>query len=172
MKAVRRLLDALYDGCAALAALAMVGLLAAVLLSVAGRQFGFNIPGIDSYAGFLLAASGFLSLAHTLKRGEHIRVTLLINSVSPRAKRALEVWTLVAGALLAGLFAFYSIKLAWQSHEFNDVSTGTDATPLWIPQLSMAAGAAVLLIALLDELVLELRGQRVVTVSEEASHNE
>jgi TRAP-type C4-dicarboxylate transport system permease small subunit len=169
---VRRLLDALYDGAAALAALAMVGLLVAVLTSVVSRLLGFNVQGVDSYAGFLLAAAGFLSLAHTLKRGEHIRVTLLVNAAPPKLRRALEVWTLVAGALLAGLFAFYSAKLAWQSHEFNDVSTGSDATPLWIPQLSMAIGAAVLLIALLDDLVLELLGRRVVPASEEPLRNE
>jgi TRAP-type C4-dicarboxylate transport system permease small subunit len=169
---VRRLLNALYGGTAALAALAMVALLVAVLLSVAGRQLGFNVPGIDSYAGFLLAAAGFLSLAHTLKRGEHIRVTLLLQSVGPRTQRVLEIWTLVAGAALAGLFAFYSTRLAWQSHEFNDVSTGNDATPLWIPQLSMAVGAIVLLVALVDELVLELRGERVQPVSEEPLRNE
>jgi TRAP-type C4-dicarboxylate transport system permease small subunit len=168
----RRLLNALYGGCAALAALAMVALLVAVLLSITGRQLGFNVPGIDSYAGFLLAASGFLSLAHTLKRGEHIRVTLLLNALHAKPKRGLELWTLVAGVLLSGLFAFYAAKLAWQSSEFNDVSTGNDATPLWIPQLSMAVGAAVLLIAMLDELILELRGKRVLPVSEEATRNE
>ncbi|MED5621299.1 TRAP transporter small permease [Ideonella sp. BN130291] len=169
---MRRLLDALYDGAAALAAIAMVGLLVAVLLSVVSRQLGFNVQGVDSYAGFLLAAAGFLSLAHTLKRGEHIRVTLLVNAVPPRLRRALEIWTLVAGTLLAGLFAFYSAKLAWQSHEFNDVSTGTDATPLWIPQLAMVVGALVLLIAMLDDLVLELRGQRVLPATEEPLRNE
>ncbi|WP_395699863.1 TRAP transporter small permease [Aquabacterium sp.] len=169
---MRRLLDAVYDGCAALAALAMVGLLVAILASVAGRQFGFNLTGLDGYAGYLLAASGFLSLAHTLKRGEHIRVTLLLQAVGPRWRRGLEVWTLLAGVLLAGLFAWYSVRLAWQSHEFNDVSTGSDATPLWLPQLSMALGAVVLLIALLDDFVLELRGQRVQISSEEALHNE
>jgi TRAP-type C4-dicarboxylate transport system permease small subunit len=169
---MRRLLDTLYEGTAVLAALAMVALLVAVLLSVAGRQLGFNVPGIDSYAGFLLAAAGFLSLAHTLKRGEHIRVTLLLQSAGPRMQRALEVWTLLAGAMLAGLFAFYSAKLAWQSHEFNDVSTGNDATPLWIPQLSMAVGATVLLVALVDELVLELMGRRVQPASEEPLRNE
>lgn len=169
---MRRLLNALYDGTAALAALAMVALLGAVLLSVAGRQLGFNVPGIDSYAGFLLAAAGFLSLAHTLKRGEHIRVTLLLQSVGPRLQRALEIWTLVAGVLLAGLFAFYSARLAWQSHEFNDVSTGNDATPLWIPQLSMALGSLVLLIAVADELVLELLGKREKPTSEEPLRNE
>ena len=168
----RKLLDALYGGCAALAALAMIALLVAVLLSITGRQLGFNVPGIDSYAGFLLAASGFLSLAHTLKRGEHIRVTLLLNALHAKPKRGLELWTLVAGVLLSGLFAFYAGKLAWQSNEFNDVSTGNDATPLWIPQLSMALGAAVLLIAMLDELILELRGRRVMPRSEEATRNE
>ncbi|MBI5257982.1 MAG: TRAP transporter small permease [Burkholderiales bacterium] len=169
---MRRLLDGLYGGCAALAAVAMVGLLLAVLATVAGRQLGLNLTGIDGYAGYLLAASGFLSLAHTLKRGEHIRVTLLLNAVPPRWQRALELWSLAAGACLAGLFAWYSARLAWQSHEFNDVSTGGDATPLWLPQLSMAFGAAVLLVALLDDLVLEWRGQRVLPVNEEATRNE
>ena len=172
MSRPRRLLNLLYDGSAALAALAMVGLLVAVLLSVIGRQLGFNVPGIDAYAGFLLAATGFLSLAHTLKRGEHIRVTLLLNALHAKPRRGLELWTLLAGVLLAGLFAVYAAKLAWQSREFNDVSTGNDATPLWIPQLSMALGAAVLLIAMLDELVLELRGKRMLPVSEEATRNE
>ena len=32
----------------------------------------------------------------------------------------------------------YSARLAWQSHVFHDISTGVDATPLWIPQLPMA----------------------------------
>jgi TRAP-type C4-dicarboxylate transport system permease small subunit len=169
---VRRALNALYDGAAALAAVAMVALLIAVLLSVAGRQFGFNISGIDSYAGFLLAAAGFLSLAHTLKRGEHIRVTLLLNALHGKARRGLELWALAVGVLLAALFAFYSVRLAWQSHEFNDVSTGNDATPLWIPQLSMALGAVVLLVAMIDELVLEVLGRRVAVASEEPLRNE
>jgi len=40
------------------------------------------------------------------------------------------------------------------------VSTASDATPLWLPQLSMAAGTLVLLVAFVDELALELRGDR------------
>ena len=68
--------------------------------------------------------------------------------------------------------AFYSVRLAWQSHAFNDISTGNDATPLWLPQLSMAIGTTVLAIAFVDELVLELRGKRVRAASGEAAHNE
>jgi len=89
---VRKLLDALYDGAAALAALFMVGLLGMVLLSIVSRQLQFHLPGTDAYAGYLMAAAGFLALAHTLKRGEHIRVTLLITALKGRSRRALELW--------------------------------------------------------------------------------
>ena len=167
---MRKLLDSLYDGAAGLAALFMVGLLVMVLLSVAGRQLHFHLPGTDAYAGYFMAASGFLALAHTLKRGEHIRVTLLLGALSGGAKRGMEIWALAAATALSVLSAFYSGRLVWQSHSFNDVSTGTDATPLWIPQLSMLLGTTVLAIAFLDELVLELRGQR--ATGDVASRNE
>lgn len=168
----RRALDALYDGAAALAALCMIGLLAMVLLSIVSRQLHFHVPGTDAYAGYLMAGAGFLALAHTLKRGEHIRVTLLLSALKGRARHALEVWALGAASLLAALAAFYACRLAWQSRAFNDVSTGNDATPLWIPQLGMALGTTILFIAFIDELVLELRGRRSHAVPEEAVRNE
>jgi TRAP-type C4-dicarboxylate transport system permease small subunit len=169
---VRKLLDGLYDGAAALAAMAMVGLLVMVLLSVLSRLLHFHVPGTDAYAGYLMAAAGFLALAHTLKRGEHIRVTLLLSAVTGGTRRALEIWALAVASALALLLAFYSARLVWQSHLFHDISTGNDATPLWLPQMGMAIGTLILAIAFIDELVLELRGQRVQHVSDEASHNE
>ena len=169
---MRRLLDGLYDGAAALAAVFMVGLLAMVLVSILGRQLHFHVPGTDAYAGYLMAAAGFLALAHTLKQGEHIRVTLLLSHLHGRARQALELWALGASVALAALAAFYSVRLAWQSRLFNDVSTSSDATPLWIPQLAMAVGAVVLLIALADELWLQWHGQRAQITSDEALHNE
>src|SRR5258706_5351421 len=169
---LRRALDTFYDGCAALGALFMVLLLVMVLLSIVSRQIGFNVPGVDAYAGYMMAAAGFLALAQTLKRGEHIRVTLLIASLEGGAKRGFEIWALFAASALALLSAYYSCRLAWQSYAFHDISTGNDATPLWLPQLSMAIGTVVLAIAFIDDFVLELQGKRVVVTSEDASHNE
>ena len=85
---VRRALNALYDGAAWLAALFMIALLVTVLLSIAGRELHFHVKGTDAYAGYCMAAAGFLALAHTLKRGEHIRVTLLLTALSAGARRA------------------------------------------------------------------------------------
>jgi TRAP-type C4-dicarboxylate transport system permease small subunit len=169
---MRRLLDFLYDAAAWLAALAMVGVLLMVLVSIVSRQFHFHVPGTDAYAGYAMAAAGFLALAHTLKRNEHIRVTLLLSRLQGKARRGLEIWALSAAVLLAALFAFYSVRLAVVSFQLNDMSTGNDATPLWIPQIAMAVGTLVLLVAFLDEWVQELRGRRVVNGNEEALHNE
>ncbi|MCZ2291428.1 MAG: TRAP transporter small permease [Burkholderiales bacterium] len=170
---MRRALDALYDGAAWLAALCMLGLLAMVLLAIASRQLGWQVPGTDAYAGYLMAGAGFLALAHTLKKGEHIRVTLLLSALRGPARRGLELWALAAATLLALLWAYYACRLAWQSHAFSDISTGNDATPLWIPQLGMAAGSVVFAIAFVDELVLELLGRRVAPADDgEMLHNE
>ncbi|MGV3572802.1 MAG: TRAP transporter small permease [Ramlibacter sp.] len=169
---MRRLLDFLYDGSAWLAALAMVGVLLMVLLSIVSRQVGFHVPGTDAYAGYSMAAAGFLALAHTLKRNEHIRVTLLLGRLKGKAHHALEMWALTAGVLLAALFAFYSVRLAWVSHALNDISTSSDATPLWIPQIAMALGTLILLVALVDEWVLQLRGRRAAPVAGEMLRNE
>jgi TRAP-type C4-dicarboxylate transport system permease small subunit len=169
---MRRVLDFLYDASAWLAALAMVGVLLMVLLSIVSRQVGFHVPGTDAYAGYAMAAAGFLALAHTLKRNEHIRVTLLLGRLRGAPRRGLELWALSAAVLLAALFAFYSVRLAWNSRVFNDVSTSNDATPLWIPQLAMALGTVVLLIAFVDEWLQELQGKRRSTEPAEALHNE
>jgi len=169
---VRRLLDFVYNSAAALAALFMVGLLVMVLLSIISRQLHFHVPGTDAYAGYLMAASGFLALAHTFKKGEHIRVTLVINALHGGARRTVELWALAAAALLALLFAFYSVKLAWQSHVFHDISTASDATPLWLPQLGMALGTAIFALALIDELVLALMGKRAEPLAGEALRSE
>jgi len=153
---VRKALDALYEAAGYLAAFFMIGVLAMVLASVVGRLAGFNLPGSDSYAGYCMAAASFLALAHTLKRGEHIRVMLFLERFGGRFRRPLEIWSHAAGTFFCALLAWYSVHLAWQSHEFHDISQGSDATPLWIPQLAMAAGCIVLLVAMVDDFVLLL----------------
>ena len=169
---MRRALDATYNAAGFLAALFLMGTLAMVLLGIAGRLLDFHVPGTDAYAGYCMAGAGFLALAHTLKRGEHIRVTLILERLTGTAHRALTLWTFAAGAVLAMLFAWYSTRLAWQSFDFHDISTANDATPLWIPQSLMALGTVVFAVAMIDELVLEIRGKRAPVAPTEMLRNE
>jgi TRAP-type C4-dicarboxylate transport system permease small subunit len=148
---MRAFLDRLYLICGALAACCMVGLLAMVLLGIIDRTIPIPFKGTDAYAGYLMAGTGFLALAYTFGRNEHIRVTLLLNALKGKSRFLLEMWSLTIGVVLTGLFAFYAVRFAWQSHTLHDISTGMDATPLWIPQIPMAIGCIVLLVALVDQ---------------------
>ena len=167
---MRKLLDSLYSASAWLAGLFMIGVLLMVLLTIFSRLLGFSAPGTDAYAGYAMAGAGFMALASTLKKGEHIRVTLLLGALKGGAHRALEVAALAIAVALSGFLAFYSSRLVWQSWEIDDVSMGMDATPLWIPQLFMALGTLVFFIAFCDELILELLGRRQPRAVEDAHH--
>lgn len=62
---MRRFLDRLYGAAGLLAGLCTIGVLVSVLAAIIARQVGLNIPGTDAYAGYFMAAAGFLALAST-----------------------------------------------------------------------------------------------------------
>ena len=150
---MRTRLDPLYDAFGALGAFFIVATLVIQVVSIFGRFVSLTIDGYDAYAGYFLAAGSFFALAHTLRRGDHIRVTLIISRFHGRTRVAIEIFCLAAATFLCGYFAWYSVKLAYGSWAFNDVSQNIDATPLWIPQISMALGMVALFLAFAEELV-------------------
>lgn len=155
-----------------LAGFFMIALLACIMLSILGRQFDFYIRGIDSYAGYCMAAASFLALAGTLVKGDHIRVTLVLSRFKGAPRRALELFCLALAVVISGAFAFYTVKMAWWSYKFHDISTANDATPLWIPQLGMALGTVVFCIAFIEEFILVLRGRRLEGPAAEMARTE
>lgn len=170
---MRRALDRLYDGCAWLAGAFMVAILANILVQVVGSYLGYYVRGTDAYAGYCMAAASFFALAHTLRRGEHIRVTLVLQRLPPGVRRGFELFCLAAAVFLSAYFAWFSWTMAWWSYAFNAVSDAQDMTPLWIPQLAMAIGVSVLAVAFVDELVRVLRGGAAVPAAgDEPAHVE
>lgn len=155
-----KLLSHFYRLLIVLAAVAMVAAFACVLLGVLGRRFDFNIRGLDAYAGYAIAAALFLALPDTLRRGDHIRVTLLLQQVPARLRNVLEYWSLAAGLGLSVYLAWYACRLVWMSHSFNDVSQGADATPLWIPQIAMALGCIGFAVAFADALLARIQKRK------------
>ena len=158
---MRKSLDVVYNAAAYLAALFLVDTLTMILLGIFGRILNFQVRGSDAYAGYLMAGSGFLALAHTLKRSEHIRVTLILQLLKGGARRALQLVAVAIGAVLAVALAWYSVRLTWLSYAYHDVSSGNDVTPLWIPQIAMALGTLIFAVAVIDEFMLVWSGREV-----------
>lgn len=155
---IRRALDGLYDLAGWLAAVFMVLILVVIVAQIGARLFAIKFPGGTDYAGYFMAAASFLALAHTFRRGGHIRVELILQRLAPAARRRVELAVLLIGSALAWYFAWYAIRGVRFSWMLGDVSQGQDATPLWIPQSAMAAGVVLLAVAMTDHLVRVLRG--------------
>ena len=152
-RGVRTALDFLYLAAGVLAALCLIAILVLIVLQMVGRWAGMVFPGAPAYAGYAMAAASFLAFANALNRGAHIRVSILLNSVAPRMRRALEIWCFGIAAAVAWYFTYYAWWFAYWSWKFNEISQSQDKTPMWMPQSVMVLGAAILAIALTDHLL-------------------
>ena len=148
----RQCLDALYLAGGAAAACCLVAILILIIAQMIARWTGNVFPGAADYAGYCMAAASFFAFAYSLNRGAHIRVTMFLSMLG-RHRRWGEIWCFTIGAALAAYFAFYAVKAVYWSWKLHDVSQGQDATPIWIPQLTMAGGSILLAVALADHLV-------------------
>jgi TRAP-type C4-dicarboxylate transport system permease small subunit len=157
---LRKVLDGLYLFAGYAAGAFLVIIFAIMMVMSVGRQFQLNIPAGDDFAAWSMAALAFLGLAHTFKRGEMIRVGLVLERLHGRKKQVAEAIALVIAAGFILYFTRHAVQMTYDSWRFNDQATGVVAVPLWIPQLGFSGGLVILSIALIDELVNVLRGNR------------
>ena len=149
--ALRKFLDGLYTAGGILAACCLIAILALIVLQMVARWTGEVFSGAPNYAGYCMAAASFFAFAYALNHGAHIRVSLALNAMGSKRWWG-ELWCFGIGAALSSYFAYYAVKANYWSHLLNDISQGQDATPIWIPQLAMSAGAILLAICFWDNL--------------------
>ena len=156
--ALRRGLDRAYSlaGDIGAACIALICLL--MVVQTLGRQLGFPTGAINDVVAWLCAAAAFLTMAHAFKHGDFVRVTLLLEKVTPRVRRALELACLVVALCAVAYLAWWACLFTYQSWQFNELAQGLWAIPIWIPQLSFAIGSLLFLVAVIDELLIVLRG--------------
>src|SRR5688500_15732502 len=130
------------------------------------REVGYATSGMDDYVSWLCAGSFFLAMAHSMRHGDFVRVTLLIERFGGRVRRILESGALAVAALFTGYLAWWATKYVYESWQYKEMSTGVIVVPIWIPQLSFTVGAVLLFVAVVDELVaVMLRGRTPVYVA-------
>ncbi len=164
---LRRTLDGLYalGGVASAACIALI--LITTLVQIGARAAGITVLGLTSYAGYLMAASTFLGLAYALNAGSHIRIET-IGKLLGKNRFWLDLFAFAVAALIAVWFAWYACSMVYWTYMLNDISSELDATPLWIPQSTMAFGTVLFAIAILDNfLTLLLTGHHRIQASTE-----
>lgn len=155
---LRRLLDGLYVAAAGLAALSLLSIFLVMIAQIVLREFGRQLPGADDLSAYFCVATTFFALAATFKRGEIIRVSMVLNHLRPRARWVMEVLVLALAACVMGYVTWWTAQETLFAWEISEVAQGTVPFPLWVPKLVMPVGAGLLLVAILDELAATLGG--------------
>lgn len=148
-----------YQSLLFLSGLSLIATALFVVFNIAARELRFGWTGFDAYAGYAIAAALFLALPETLRRAEHLRVTVLVDRLGPRLRAGVEKINLVALVVIALWLSWFSCRLVWQSWTLHDISSGSDATPLWIPQLAMALGCCGFAVASVHALIAHWTGR-------------
>lgn len=166
---LRRALDTVYTSAGVVAAGFMLAVLGLIIVQMVARWSSLTFRGAPDYAGYCMAGASFFAFAYALNRGAHIRVSIVLNALGSKAYW-LDVFCFLMGSVVSSYLAWYAVKAVLWSKRFNDISQGQDATPLWIPQLSMAIGSVLLAICFWDNLIQLLIKRRSNVVNESVGH--
>lgn len=168
---MRRWLDRLYLAAGAVGAFFVLVIGVLMIGQSVLRELGVRTGAVNDVVAWCCAAASFFAMAHAFKHGDFVRVTLLLDAVPAATRRALELAALTIGTVAVGYLAWWACRFTYDSWRFNELAQGLLPIPIWIPQSSFALGALLLLVAMVDELILVLRGGRPTYVTAvEARH--
>ena len=102
---------------------------------------------------YCVLIAGFLGMGVAYAGKKHIHVDIFVSKMSPKTLTYVEVLTSLIGIFYSLIFMIYSWNMAMLSLEMNNCAPTTLGTPLWIPQLSMPIGFAVLCLQIIRTLL-------------------
>lgn len=153
-KGIDRFMRKVEDAAMVLAALSIAVMAFAICLEVVLRVvFGRSTLVSSEYSGYLLVACTLLGMAWTLRDGGFIRVDLVYAKFRGRLLHFANLVIAIIGAMTTLIFTYYVVIFTWQSFEAGVTSIDITRTPLWIPQLTMPIGGALLSWAMFVNLV-------------------
>ena len=166
---MRKFLNGLYLTTGWLSAFCVLMICVLMIAQSVLREMGVRTGAVNDVVAWMCAAAAFLSMAHAFKHGDFVRVTLLLEKLSPKTRHWYELGCLTVGIVAVGYMTYWATAFTYESYVFHDVSDGLIPMPKWIPELSFVIGSWVFLIAIVDEWFLVFQGRRptfVVAVEE------
>jgi TRAP-type C4-dicarboxylate transport system permease small subunit len=107
-------------------------------------RYAFNapIPGHLEASELLMPIIVFLGLSYTQATHGHVGMDLLLDSLSPAARRYAEMATLLISIFVCSVLAFFSFKNAYQLWYFDDVTMTPPYFKTWPSAAAVPLGYA------------------------------
>lgn len=139
------LMTGLGNICAGLAAIAVVLSVLLVLAEIVARWVfnGSTLISVE-YSSYLLIVTTFLGLAYTQRTGQMIQVDVVYGALSPRRKAWADALRHSVALVYGAIAVWYVADFTWRSYTLGQVAPTLTRTPLYLPQLFMVIGMALL----------------------------
>jgi TRAP-type transport system small permease protein len=134
-----------------LAGYALILMTLLVALNTAFRVLPFvkALNFVEEYSGYFFVAISFLGLADTLRKGAHVRVTLIITKLRPKIRAAVDIITSFVGLIIIMILTYHALFFFLDTVISGERAQSVTETPLWIPQLFLIPGYVFLILELL-----------------------
>jgi len=106
--------------------------------------FNSPIPGHLEGSELLMPIIVFLAISYTQRVRGHVGMDLLIEALSPNARRVATCVTLLVSSFVCAILAYFSYKSAYQLWEYDDVTMTPPYFKTWPAGASIAIGYALL----------------------------
>ena len=123
----------------------LVLLALSINFEVVMRYFlGSPTSWVVDFSQYALVYITFLAAAWVLAREGHVRIELLVNRLSPKVQRLLKFSTSVVGAVLCGLFFWYSLQITLEAINTKELFVEATVVPKWPILIVLPIGSIVI----------------------------
>lgn len=145
--------DTLIRASRTIAEAAIVAMMLLIVVDIAARSvFDISLLISDEISGYMLVVMTFFGAADALRHGALLRIEIVLFKLGDRLRAGLcAVFDLLALGLTT-LVLWQVTALTWSTWTRRMVAPTLLETPLWLPQLAMPIGCALLAFAFLLEL--------------------
>jgi TRAP-type transport system small permease protein len=155
---ILRVLDLASNAGGYLSAMFMVLIVVLMSLEIFSRSvLGASTLVVSDYSGYFLVALVVLGLGFTLREDGHIRIRLIRARIPESLGKWLDVSIALAAMVMTGFALRVSLSMALASQRLDMRADTIAQTPLWIPQIVIPVGLALLLIQLLAFIIRRIR---------------
>ncbi len=141
-----------------LSALCMLTIVGLIVVEIVCRTF-FNVSTFiaDEYSGYLMVAAVMAGLGFTLEKDGHIRITILLVKLGPKATRWFELAATLFAILLTLFALYHAVLMVQDTFSYDMRADSISETPLYIPQILVPVGLAGLALQLIAQFVRRLK---------------
>ncbi|MBT5264983.1 MAG: TRAP transporter small permease [Rhodospirillaceae bacterium] len=125
-------------------------------------RYAFNSPleGHLEGAELLLPIIVFFGISFAQARDDHVGMTLVVDALSEKVRRNVNLITLVLSVLTCAVLAYFSAKFSYRAWDYDDVTMSPPYWPTWPSAVAVPIGYLLISVRMYLQILLVLMPDR------------